>query len=80
MPIAWHRDPRESVDYDPPRFCVHGIDLARADCGQCLEDTDYDSPFYRPVGEQYPDGAYTDPDISDDDMTAALAARFERNA
>jgi len=79
MPVAWHRDPLESVDYDPPNYCQHGIDLERADCGQCLESTDYDSPFYRPVGERYQDGAYADTAITVHDV-AALAARFERHA
>lgn len=64
-------------DDDPPHYCPHGVDREYDECWQCEEQTDYDSPFYRPGNERYPDGAYdvvSGPD-EDERMGAALAAR-----
>jgi len=38
MPTGWHRNPEESIYYDEPYWCPHGINLDYADCGQCIQE------------------------------------------
>ena len=37
MPIGWHRNPEESIHYDEPRWCKHGLNIEQSDCGQCIQ-------------------------------------------
>ena len=38
MPTSWHRNPEESIHYEEPYWCPHGINLDYADCGQCIRE------------------------------------------